>query len=155
MTIIDAVKQVMRANGMPMTAKDAYDAIVSAKLYEFHAQNPAHVVLMQIRRHSEGIDFPTAAQTKHFKLVGENRFFPLDQPIRLPRKPRTPKPSGLHASGKFRSLATSLREIQSLHERYVTQLKEELSQICAVFHQLHSRRSRRNCSTSMDLRTPT
>jgi restriction system protein len=126
MTIIDAIKQVIRAGGSPMTAKEAYDAIVSQKLYEFHAQNPAHVVLMQIRRHSEGIDFPTAAPTKHFQLVGENKFFPLEEPKRLPRRPRGYKASGPVTSGKARSLSASLREIQALHEQYVAQLKERI-----------------------------
>lgn len=126
MTIIDAIKEVMRSKGEPMTAKQAYDAIVACKLYDFHAQNPADVVLMQIRRHSEGIDFPTAAPTKHFKLVGENKFFPLDQPSRLPKKPRRAKPSTLATSGRARTLAASLREIQNLHEQYVAQLKERV-----------------------------
>ena len=123
MTIIEAIKEVMRAKGVPMTAKLAYEEIVSRKLYEFHAQNPAHVVLMQIRRHSQGIDFPTAAPTKHFRLVDENRFFPLDKPIRMPRRSAHAQPSSSAAMGKAKSLAASLREIQNLHEQYVEQLK--------------------------------
>lgn len=126
MTIIEAIKEVMRANGAPMTAKEAYEAIVDHSLYDFHAQNPAHVVLTQIRRHSEGIDFPTAAPTKHFELVGENKFFPLVKPVRLQRKQRGSKPRVSVTSGKTRSLAASLREIQNLHEQYVAQLKERV-----------------------------
>jgi len=79
MTIIEAIKRVMRTHGAPMTAKEAYEAIVAHQLYEFHAQNPAHVVLMQIRRHSEGIDFPTASPTKHFRLVGDNKVLAVDR----------------------------------------------------------------------------
>ena len=127
MTIIEAVKEVMRAKGAPMTAKEAYDAIVARRLYAFHAQKPEHVVTMEIRRHSEGLDFPTAAPTKHFKLVGENKFFPLEQPSRLPRKPRGRRNElVVTASGKVGSLAASLREIQRLHEQYVTQLKRRV-----------------------------
>src|SRR5438046_1707826 len=80
MTIIEAIKEAMKQHGSPMTAKHAYHAIVAEGLYEVHAQEPAHVVLQQIRRHCEGIDFPTAAPMKHFKLVGENRFWPLPRP---------------------------------------------------------------------------
>jgi restriction system protein len=86
MTIIEAIKEVMRRKGTAMTANEAYDAIVSRGLYEFHAQDPAHVVRWTIRRHSEGIDFPTSAPTKHFKLVGENRFYPLDEASRASRR---------------------------------------------------------------------
>ena len=126
MTIIEAIKEVMRASGAPMTAREAFDGIVSGKLYEFHAQNPAHVVLMQIRRHCEGIDFPTAAPTKHFLLVGENKFSPLDHPKRLPRRARGSKASEAVASGRSRSLSALIRDLQELHERYVKQLKERV-----------------------------
>ncbi len=126
MTIIEAIKQVIRASGGPMTAKEAYEAIVSQRLYEFHAQNPANVVLHQIRRHCEGIDFPTAAPIKHFQLVGENKFVPVDEPKRSPRRPRRYKAGKSIAAGKARSLSAPLREIQVLHEQYVTQLKERV-----------------------------
>lgn len=117
----------MKAQGSPMTAKEAYDTIVARNLYEFHAQDPAHVVVMQIRRHSDGIDFPTAAPTKHFKLVGENKFWVLDQPKRSPRKARGTGTSESSPRTKNRSLASTLRGLQDLHERYVGQLKERIS----------------------------
>ncbi len=123
MTIIEAIKEVMRANGAPMSAKQAYDAIVLRQLYDFHAHDPAGVVLAQIRRHCEGIDFPTAGSTKHFKLVADNKFWPLDQPKRISRKARqsaAPKPTH---HGKARSLDSTLRELQALHARYVNQLE--------------------------------
>lgn len=126
MTIIEAIKEVMRLKGAPMTAKEAYDAIVSRGLYEFHAQKPAHVVSIQIRRHSEGIDFPTAAPTKHFQLAGENKFIPLDQPKRQPRKPRGARASKVKTSGTARSLSASLRQLQDLHEEYIAQLKDRV-----------------------------
>jgi restriction system protein len=113
----------MKAHGAPMTAKEVYDDIVAGRVYEFHAQNPAHVVLMQIRRHSEGIDFPTASPTKHFRLVGENKFWLLDKPKRLPSKARTHKPE---RATRAASLAATLREILDLHEKYVALLKERI-----------------------------
>lgn len=111
-----------------MTAKEAYQAILSRGLYEFHAQNPAHVVLMQIRRHSEGIDFPSAAPTKHFQLVGDNRFRPLEQP-RRPRERRREAKANQQTGApppKDRSLSSSLRQLQDLHEQYVAQLKDRV-----------------------------
>lgn len=116
----------MRSKGVPMTAKEAYEAIVSKGLYEFHAQNPAHIVLTQIRRHSEGIDFPTAAPTKHFRLVGENKFEPLDQPKRHPRRPHVAMVSKQEQPAEARSLSSSLRQLQNLHEQYVAQLKDRV-----------------------------
>lgn len=81
MTIIDSIKEVMRSQGSPLTANEAYQGIVERKLYEFHAKNPAQVVQMQIRRHCEGVDFPAAASTKHFRRVGENKFWLLESDI--------------------------------------------------------------------------
>jgi restriction system protein len=110
-----------------MTAREAYDAIVDQNLYEFHAQDPAHVVQQQIRRYSEGIDFPTAEPTKHFKLVGENKFLPLEQPKKKTRrggKVKSRLPRHLGGTG---SLSASLRALQELHEKYVGLLRERLS----------------------------
>lgn len=126
MTIIEAIKEVMRENGAPMTAREAYNAIVERKLYEFHAQDPAHVVLMQIRRHSEGIDFATAAPTKHFRLVGDNKFFPLDQPKRKPTRARTRKRPERVTPRRGRTLETSYRELQRLRTHYLDQLKHRI-----------------------------
>ena len=127
MTIIEAIKAVMRQRGSPMTAREAYDAIVSQNLYEFHAQDPAHVVQQQIRRYTEGIDFPTAESTKHFKLVGENKFLPLEHPKKTTRQRAKVKRrlSGHHT--RSGSLSASLRALLELHEKYVGLLRDQLS----------------------------
>jgi restriction system protein len=110
-----------------MTAKEAYDAIVAQHLYEFHAQKPAHVVLMQIRRHCEGIDFPTAAPTKHFRLIEENKFFPLPRPKRLRQVQReSARHTSATASKAGTDLAAILVSIQDLHKRYIAQLKHRI-----------------------------
>jgi restriction system protein len=125
-TIIEAIKGVMVQYGSPMTAKEAYDAIIAQKLYEFHAQDPAGVVLHQIRRHCEGLDFPSAAPSKHFKLVGENKFWPLQQPKRIQRR-RSNAHRELTVRSGARSLSASLRSLQELHEKYTGLLRERLS----------------------------
>lgn len=126
MTINDAIKSVMRAIGSPMTAEEAYNAIVAANLYEFHADNPKHVVQSQIRRHCEGLDFPTASQTKHFRFVGGNRYEPLADVIRA----KKPKPSAERPPKKIQELTQShistLKELQVLHEKYVAGLKRKI-----------------------------
>ena len=80
MTIVEALKEVMRGAGRPLSSREAYDSIIAQGLYQFQAKDPHHVVLMQIRRHCAGIDFPTASPTKHFRLHGDNTYYPLDQP---------------------------------------------------------------------------
>jgi len=124
MTITEAIKQVMRAKASPMTADEAYRAIAEAKLYEFHADNPAHIVRSQIRRHCEGLEFPSAAPTKHFRLVGENRYEPLNETIHQPRKQRA-KVEVPAVPAKLPH-ASSLRDLQLLHVKYVSELKRKI-----------------------------
>jgi len=125
MTITVAIKQVMRAKASPMTADEAYRAIAEAKLYEFHADNPAHIVRSQIRRHCEGLEFPSAAPTKHFRLVGENRYEPLNETIHQPRKQRVNKVEVPAVPAKVPH-ASSLRDLQLLHVKYVSELKRKI-----------------------------
>lgn len=70
-TITDAINQVMGLAKKPLTVKEVYHLIVQEGFYEFHADSPEHVVRSQIRRHCDGLDFPSASPTKLFRLVGK------------------------------------------------------------------------------------
>src|ERR1700755_2013261 len=75
MTIVEAIKTVMRRAGRPLGSREIYEAIIEEGLYIFLAKNPQHVVLSQIRRHCVGIDFPTASPAKHFTLHENKAYF--------------------------------------------------------------------------------
>lgn len=124
MTITEAIKQVMKSRNSAMTAREAYRAIVDAELYEFHADNPEHVVRSQIRRHCEGFDFPSAAPVKYFRLVGENRYEPIEMVVKQPSK-RSPI-AALGDESKINSHTSSLFELQSLHVKYINELKRKI-----------------------------
>ncbi|MCL5024004.1 MAG: restriction endonuclease [Nitrospirae bacterium] len=126
MTINEAIKKVILEYGSPMTADGAYQAIIDKNLYEFHANNPAHVVRSQIRRHCEGLDFLSAAPTKHFKLVGENRYWPLDQPSRSKRTPIRKKVARRAPARSKGPMANSFKELQFLYGRYIAELKKKI-----------------------------
>ncbi len=115
MTINEAIVEAMRIHGGPMTIREAYDAIVGAGLYTFHAENPAHVVASQIRRHCKGLDFPSASETKRFELRGDDKYYFLEQPIKQ-------KGSGKKPTGKdtHRSL---LRELKATYQKYQAELR--------------------------------
>ena len=70
----------MRNHGGPMTVREAYDAIVAASLYTFHAEYPVHVVATQIRRHCKGLDLPSASEIKLFELQGDDKYYLLKRP---------------------------------------------------------------------------
>jgi len=138
MTIVEAIKEVMRRAERPLSSREAFDAIVSQGLYEFHAKDPQHVVLMQIRRHCHGIDFPTASPTKHFKLHGDNTYTPLNTPIRTLEKNSSSKTS---SSKKMRNdentssrnhnitrLSTIEKELWGVYKKYIHAFKQKLLQ---------------------------
>src|SRR5262249_46874615 len=117
MTIIEAVKEVMRRHGSAMTVSDIYGAIIAADLYTFHADNPPHIVANQIRRHCLGLDFPTASQTKHFRIVDDSKYYFLETPTKVAKAP-----SIKAATSPDRLLA----ELKSLHGKYQDELKRRI-----------------------------
>lgn len=126
MTITEAIKQVMRAHGAPMSADEAYKAIIASELYEFHADDPAGIVRNQIRRHCEGLDFPTASPTKHFRLVGDSLYEPLEEIKKAPRKQRKRRSGTSPATTQPTASAGPLAQLQTLHAKYVTDLKARI-----------------------------
>lgn len=124
MTITEAIRFVMSSQSLPMTADEAYYAIIEAGLYTFHADNPRHVVRSQIRRHCEGIVFPSSSPTKYFTLVGENRYRPLSAVTPSQCKNKVEE-SSIGQKVKD-SHAFSLLELQALHEKYIVELKKKI-----------------------------
>lgn len=135
MTIVEAIKKVMLQASHPLSSRQVFDAIVAQELYQFQAKDPHHVVLMQIRRHCVGIDFPTASPTKHFELHGENTYVPLEQPTRQSNS--TVKVGSRSRQGKkttsptrvdkpdFRSLSSIEKSLWAVHKRYLTNFKQK------------------------------
>lgn len=80
MTVIEAITEAMHNHGGPMTIRQTYDAIVAAGLYTFRTKYPAHVVATQIRRYCEGLDLPSASETKLFELRGDDKYYLLERP---------------------------------------------------------------------------
>jgi hypothetical protein len=84
MIIVEAIKEVMRIKGQPMTAKEAYQQIVKNNFYEFKAADPVHIVNGQIRKHCKGIPGQKSySRTKHFISIEGNRYYFLDSPERI------------------------------------------------------------------------
>ena len=72
MTIIEAIKEVLKNEPGGLSSSEIYQRIIDKQLYQFGAKNPAGVVNGEIRRHCLGLDFPTAAPVKHFIVVGKD-----------------------------------------------------------------------------------
>lgn len=73
MTVVDAIKVILSQASESMTAQEIYTQIVQQHLYQFAAKNPAHIVLTALRRHCQGLDFPTSSPMKHFQFGPSKR----------------------------------------------------------------------------------
>jgi len=69
MTIRSAINQVLQDQSEGLTPEKIHQLIVENDLYHFGAKDPVSVVSIEIRRHCEGIDFPTASNHKFFRIV--------------------------------------------------------------------------------------
>ena len=72
-TIIEAIRLVLKNNNDGLTSKEIYHQIISRNLYTFNAQNPINIVNGIIRRHCFGLDFPSASRSKHFMIIEKAR----------------------------------------------------------------------------------
>lgn len=124
MTITEAIRLVMIKQNAPMTADEAYSAIVKAGLYTFHADNPKHVVRSQIRRHCEGLVFPSSSPTKHFVLIDENRYEPIKDGNVICQYENLVATA--QVVNRVESHASRLRDLQNLHETYINELKKKI-----------------------------
>ena len=117
-TIVEAIKEVMLRQVHPMSPREAYEAIVRSHLYEFHAEDPLHIVQGQIRRHCQGVDWSSASRTKHFALASDGKYLPLSTPIQI-RK---------HTQLRSRESTdrTTVDDLKRIHERYVNALRKRV-----------------------------
>jgi restriction system protein len=86
MTIIEASIKVLKERGCGLSVHEIYKTIIDNSLYTFHAQNPISVLRGELRRHSVGIDFPTASKRKFFVYDETNGRFRMLTPKKVRRE---------------------------------------------------------------------
>ena len=68
-TIKEAIIEALKRSQKPLSSRDIYDFIIEKDLYRFRAEKPEHIVKVEIRRHCEGVEFPTARPDKYFQIL--------------------------------------------------------------------------------------
>lgn len=68
MTVVEAIKVVLSQSSDSMTSQEIYTQIAQRNLYQFAAKTPSSIVLSALRRHCQGLDFPTSSPMKHFQI---------------------------------------------------------------------------------------
>ena len=112
-TIIEAIKEVLSSSSEDMSITEIYTKIIDKSLYIFHAQDPLSVLRVELRRHSIGIDFPTASSKKYFIYDESNRRF------RLLGEEKNQNKKGAKDQ-------VSLRTVRELHHEYVELFQQKI-----------------------------
>lgn len=73
MTIIEAIKVILDKEPGGLTCKEITSRILSENLYTFNTKNPNAIVGHSLRKHCQGLDFPSAHPIKHFYIVSGKR----------------------------------------------------------------------------------
>lgn len=81
MTINEAITQALNLAGKPISSKEIYKLILDKNLYDFKAEKPYHVMLVQLRRHSKGIEFSTSSKNKLFQLMQNGTYWLFNRPV--------------------------------------------------------------------------
>lgn len=81
--IHQAIREVLNAEKSALSPEEIYQKIQERNLYDFHAQDPIHVVQSQLRRHCKDYNFPSARQMRYFTLDGKNKYRLLPEPVRI------------------------------------------------------------------------
>ena len=92
MTGVEAIKAVLSQSQESLTAQEIYALIRQRDLYRFAAKNPSHIVLTALRRHCQGLDFPTSSPIKHFRIGpprrGKTTYLLADATPHISQEPR-------------------------------------------------------------------
>src|SRR5579859_250354 len=129
-TIREAAKEALLRAGRPLSANAIYDLIIEQDLYRFNAENPAGIVKIEIRRHCEGVEFPTAKPAKYFQILKDGTYWIKD--LAIPGQTEASRKSEIvirKDSENLKSIVLELRQIHSKHSEafkkiILNQLKE-------------------------------
>jgi restriction system protein len=130
-TIKEAVIEALKRAGKPLSVKDIYNLIIEHDLYRFNAEDPVNIVKVEIRRHCEGVDFPSAKPNKYFQVLRDGRYWINDvsipgadaEAIKVEKEIRK-------ASESLKTIVEDLKTIQKKHfAEFKNQVINQLKQI--------------------------
>ncbi len=115
--IVDAAMEAMKKVGHPLTIREIYSVILENQLFTFGADDPIGVLRGRIRKHCQGLDFPSAAKVKYFILLPDGKFFLKDPPTSLTAEP---------IYSKILSEDATAEKLQHLYEKYLDNFRERV-----------------------------
>jgi restriction system protein len=116
-TIKEAVILVLKEEGKALSSKAIYNKIIEKDYYRFRAENPPNIVLTLIRRHCQGLDFPSASSKKYFQILNDGTY----QLFKDNQNTTSDTQEIL-----FQSKTEVQNELKNLHIKYTQEFKESI-----------------------------
>lgn len=69
MTVLEAIQQLLQENPNGLSCRELTDQILVRKMYSFNTPTPNNIVNHELRKHCEGLDFPSAHPVKYFMIA--------------------------------------------------------------------------------------
>ena len=69
MTVLEAIRQLLQETPSGLTCRELTDQILARKMYSFNTPTPNNIVNHELRKHCEGLDFPSAHPVKYFAIA--------------------------------------------------------------------------------------
>ncbi len=123
-TIQEAAIEALRRNGKPLSTKEIYNSIIEHDLYRFNAENPENIVKIEIRRHCEGVEFPTAKSNKVFKILLDGTYWIKDIPV--PGQTPSSIKSEIIVKKDSENLKSVVSELKNIHLKHTETFKKQL-----------------------------
>lgn len=116
-TIKQAIKAILEVNGKPLSPQEIYEQILEKNLYRFRAEFPLSIIRTQIRRHCEGVDFPSARPDKYFIQTKDGKYWLKDIPL-----------TGKAISTTLKSTikVNTIQRLKELHLDHISSFKEHM-----------------------------
>jgi restriction system protein len=141
-TVQEAATKALEMIGKPSSIKEIFDIIALHDLYHFNTEKPQDIVKTSVRRHTKGLEFPSARTEKYFQLLKDGKYWIINEPI--PGK----SPSDLKIEIDVQNDAENLRHIvedlKNIHlthtEAFKSQILNQLMQIDPRTFEVFSKR---------------
>lgn len=116
MTIVESIIKTLQKNNSPLTIQEIYLKIAEDSLYKFNTKDPLGVVRQQVRRHCEGLSFPSAMPSKYFFQAEKGKYGLLEKHLNKP----------LIQTSSINKEKIPEEHIQEFYKKHIEEIKRDL-----------------------------
>jgi restriction system protein len=123
-TIHQVAVEVLKSKGFSLTVKEIFDEIILNDLYQFKAENPLDVLNKVIRKHCDGIDFPSANKKKYFQLTNDRKYWIVG--VAVPGQTKEDKKIDDKLKKDSLTLKSTVQSLKDIHHKYYAAFKQQI-----------------------------